>query len=99
MEFDRAKRITFKGEITRDATSSTTNPTWPELGSNPDRRAGTLTTGRLRCCRPFHPLCYQGKVFGVSARVCVCAVSGLNFRRYEALDRHIHTLAGKARIC
>jgi hypothetical protein len=30
------------------ATCSTTNPTWPDLGSNPGRRGGKLATSRLR---------------------------------------------------
>jgi hypothetical protein len=29
------------------ATLSTTNPTWPDLGSNPDRRGGKPATNRL----------------------------------------------------
>jgi hypothetical protein len=29
------------------ATLSTTNPTWPDLGSNPGRRGGKLATNRL----------------------------------------------------
>jgi hypothetical protein len=38
------------------ATLSTTNPTWPDLGSNPDRRGGKPATNRLSYGAANHPL-------------------------------------------
>jgi hypothetical protein len=35
------------GENLPSATSSTTNPTWPNLGSNPGRRGGKPATNLL----------------------------------------------------
>jgi hypothetical protein len=35
------------GEILPNATLSTTNPTWPDVGSKPGRRGGKQATNRL----------------------------------------------------
>jgi hypothetical protein len=37
----------YSEEICPNATLSSTNPTWPDLGSNPSRRVGNPTTNRL----------------------------------------------------
>jgi hypothetical protein len=42
----------YSGKTCPCATLSTTNPTWPELGSNPGRRGRKPATNRLSMARP-----------------------------------------------
>jgi hypothetical protein len=39
----------YSEKIYHSVTLSTTNPTWPDLGSNPGRRGGKPATNRLSC--------------------------------------------------
>jgi hypothetical protein len=39
--------LRLAGETCPSATLSTTNPTWPDPGSNPARHGGKLATNRL----------------------------------------------------
>jgi hypothetical protein len=47
VEWGLAGETEVLGENLPNAIFSTTNPTWPDLGSNPGRRGGTPATNRL----------------------------------------------------
>jgi hypothetical protein len=47
MEWELGGETEVLGENLPNVTLSTTNPTWPDLGSNPDRRGGKPVTNRL----------------------------------------------------
>jgi hypothetical protein len=46
MEWELTRKTKVLGENLPRATLSTTNPTWPDLWSNPGRRGGTPATNR-----------------------------------------------------
>jgi hypothetical protein len=47
VELERQGNPKYSEKTCPSATLSTTNPTWPDLGSNPGRHGGKLTTNRL----------------------------------------------------
>jgi hypothetical protein len=47
MEWRLARETEILGESLPHCHFTTTNPTWPEPGSNPDRRDGKPVTNRL----------------------------------------------------
>jgi hypothetical protein len=47
VEWELAKKMNYLEKTCPSATLSTTNPTWPDLGSNPGRRGGKPATNRL----------------------------------------------------
>jgi hypothetical protein len=47
VEWELAGETEVLGENCPNATLSTTNPTWPDLGSNQGRRGGKPATNRL----------------------------------------------------
>jgi hypothetical protein len=65
------------------ATSSTTNPTWPELGLNPDRRDGKPATNRLS---------YSPTPTPALRHSCMCLISGTQYFVQTSFVRHIAIL-------
>jgi hypothetical protein len=47
VEWELAEETEVVGENFLSVSLSTTNPTWPDLGSNPGRRGGKAASNRL----------------------------------------------------
>jgi hypothetical protein len=47
VEWELERKLKHSEEICPNATLSTTNLSWTDLGSNPDRRSGKPATNRL----------------------------------------------------
>jgi hypothetical protein len=55
VEWELAGESEVLGENLPQSTLSTSNPTWPDLGSNPGRRGGKPATNRQSYCTAFEP--------------------------------------------